>query len=396
MTTSRQGFMKSHWSVHLTLLLVLLASAQSNTYSPSNFRSNPYAVLGVSKAATEKEIQRQYRKLCLQYHPDKNRGKNIDSTSTDRNDFAFKEVQHAYSLIGTPDDRRKYDQLSRFASYSNSEFMTSANRFANSNTPDDNFGPSFYFKFGNGPSFKVYNNQRFQRRYARPFQNNYPHSTRPSFATPASSTKRSHYIQKVIVPLEELYSGGKFDLTLSSSILDRYKAAYKGGILLPLVSQAALTVVMTWLRSQKVNWILSIFIFGIIVHANLPPSPMKKTFPTTIQRGWKGGTKIKYKVDEPGCVSDATFIVQEGNHELYKRVGNDLHATVSVKAKRLRRRICTIYLDSLSSQEGPIKVEMRRGDVTKDSQVVVIKGRGWPISNTDMYGDLHLKVRIRA
>eukprot|EP00956_Cyclotella_meneghiniana_P023121 scaffold44546_cov46-Cyclotella_meneghiniana.AAC.5 len=420
--------MKSHWCLYLILLSVLLPRAQSNTSnsSPSsNFRSNPYTVLGVSTAATEKEIQRQYRKLCLRYHPDKNRNENnsndnnndgtTETTSTsersessaEQNDFAFKEVQHAYSLIGTPEDRRRYDQLSRFNAYntrSSSEFMTNANRFSsNSNyASDDNdiFGPSFYFKFGNGPSFRVYNNQRFQRRYyyARPFQNNYyPHSTSQSYATrTASSTKRSHYVQKVTVPLEELYSGGKFDFTLSSSILDRYKAAYRGGFLLPLISQAGLTVVMTWLRTQKVNWILSLFIFAIIVQANLPPLPMKRLFPTTIQRGWKGGTKIKYKTDEPGCVSDVTFIVQEGSHDLYKRVGNDLHATVCVHANKLKRRSCTIYLDSLSSLENPIKVKLRRGDVTRDNQVIVVKGRGWPISNTNTYGDLHLKVRIKT
>ena len=253
--------MKSHWCLYLILLSVFFPRAQSNTTSnsspsSSNFRSNPYTVLGVSTAATEKEIQRQYRKLCLRYHPDKNRNENNSNdnnndgttetttsstseseSSAEQNDFAFKEVQHAYSLIGTPEDRRRYDQLSRFNAYntrSSSEFMTNANRFSsNGNASDDN-GPSFYFKFGNGPSFRVYNNQRFQRRnyYARPFQNNYyPHSTSQSYATPtASSTKRSHYVQRVTVPLEELYSGGKFDFTLSSSILDRYKAAYRGGV----------------------------------------------------------------------------------------------------------------------------------------------------------------------
>lgn len=162
---------------------------------------------------------------------------------------------------------------------------------------------------------------------------------------------------------------------------------------MPLASQALLAVLTTWLKSQKINWFLSLFLFVTIVHFNLPPVPSKKSYPTTIKAGWKAGTKIKYSVDGPDCVSDVTFVIQERHHEMYKRVGNDLHTTISVKARRLRKG-CTVYIDPLSSEEDPIKVKLRRGEVTADGQVVVIKGRGWPNANAS--GDLHVKVRIKA
>ena len=64
-----------------------------------------YRILGVKKAADEKEIKRAYRKLALQYHPDKNPG---DKQAEEK----FKEINEAYEVIGNPDNRQKYSNYS--------------------------------------------------------------------------------------------------------------------------------------------------------------------------------------------------------------------------------------------------------------------------------------------
>ncbi|KAL7488508.1 hypothetical protein ACHAW6_014146 [Cyclotella cf. meneghiniana] len=394
----------------ITLLLATVVTSSSPSAPPSNaagkpFRSNPYEILGVPITATQKEIQQQYRSLCLLHHPDKKRKRNVNESKPGvENDFAFKEIQHAYSLIGTEEDRRKYDMASKWNRFSakmqeDDGFVPNGNHFASS----ESFGSSIYFTFGrNGPSFKVYHRPTRQRGYyATPFHFHSPYSANGNnaFHDVTPSTRRAHYVQNVLVPLEVLYAGGEVDFTLSSSIIDRYRAAYRGGLLTTIITQAALTVIMTWLRSQKISCLLSLFLFATIVHLNIPPLPTKRVYQTRIEPGWKAGTKVKYKATEPDCVSDVTFVIQEGRHDVFERVGNDMQATISVKARRLRRG-CTVYIDSLVPKQEPIKLKLKPGEITEDGQIVVIKGRGWPKHGDSNecekdFGDLLVKVRIK-
>ncbi|MFX1520243.1 MAG: molecular chaperone DnaJ [Promethearchaeota archaeon] len=61
-----------------------------------------YEVLGVSKDASQDGIKRAYRKLAVQYHPDRNKSPG----ATDK----FKEVSEAYAVLSDEEKRRMYDQ----------------------------------------------------------------------------------------------------------------------------------------------------------------------------------------------------------------------------------------------------------------------------------------------
>ena len=63
-----------------------------------------YQILGVSKNASAEEIKKSYRKLALQYHPDKNQG---DKLAEEK----FKSLTEAYEVLGDSKKRKKYDEL---------------------------------------------------------------------------------------------------------------------------------------------------------------------------------------------------------------------------------------------------------------------------------------------
>ena len=63
-----------------------------------------YNILGVSRSASADEIRSAYRKLAMQYHPDRNAG---DKQAEEK----FKEVNEAYQVLSDPQKRKRYDQL---------------------------------------------------------------------------------------------------------------------------------------------------------------------------------------------------------------------------------------------------------------------------------------------
>src|SRR5690606_503588 len=63
-----------------------------------------YEVLGVGREASEAEIKKAYRRLAMQYHPDRNPG---DKDAEER----FKEASNAYKVLSDPDQRARYDQF---------------------------------------------------------------------------------------------------------------------------------------------------------------------------------------------------------------------------------------------------------------------------------------------
>ncbi|HXJ83764.1 MAG TPA: DnaJ domain-containing protein [Candidatus Methylomirabilis sp.] len=72
----------------------------------TNFGKDYYAILEIPREATEAEIRKAYRRLALEWHPDRRQG---DPRAADR----FKEISEAYAALINPARRREYDEAAR-------------------------------------------------------------------------------------------------------------------------------------------------------------------------------------------------------------------------------------------------------------------------------------------
>ena len=67
-------------------------------------RQDYYAILGVSREASDEDIKKAYRKLVFQYHPDRN-------PDDKEAEVKIRELNAAYEIIGDPETRRTYERL---------------------------------------------------------------------------------------------------------------------------------------------------------------------------------------------------------------------------------------------------------------------------------------------
>jgi molecular chaperone DnaJ len=102
-----------------------------------------YEVLGVKRDASADEIKDSYRKLAMQFHPDRNK----DPGAEER----FKEISEAYAVLSDPQKRQTYDQLGHAGfdqRYSSEDIFRGAD--FDSVFRDMGFGDIFRTFFGGG------------------------------------------------------------------------------------------------------------------------------------------------------------------------------------------------------------------------------------------------------
>jgi molecular chaperone DnaJ len=109
---------------------------------PTNVKRDYYEVLGISRTASEMEIKSAYRKLALQYHPDRN------PNNPDAED-KFKEASEAYSVLCDAEKRAAYDRFGHAGV--GAAGAGGFNPFASGDFSDI-FGDIFSDLFGMGPS----------------------------------------------------------------------------------------------------------------------------------------------------------------------------------------------------------------------------------------------------
>ena len=131
-----------------------------------------YEVLGVPREADQQAIKDAFRKLALQYHPDRN----IAPDSEER----FKEIAQAYAVLSDPHKRADYD----------------AGGFAGVGgfTPEDLFGGIDFGDIFGGLGFDLGGEGLFDRFFGR---------------RPSGPPRGANVEVELVIPLERVASGGE-------------------------------------------------------------------------------------------------------------------------------------------------------------------------------------------
>ncbi|MBK9249644.1 MAG: molecular chaperone DnaJ [Ignavibacteria bacterium] len=149
-------------------------------------KSDYYEVLGIAKSASGEEVKSAYRKLAMQYHPDRNPG----------NDEAvekFKEATEAYEVLSDTNKRARYDQFGHQGMHGGQDF----HQYSNVNDIFSAFGDFFSGGAGGGGGsiFDQFFGGQQQRR-------------NPSMGEPGSNIKI-----RMPLTLEEIADGTKKKIT---------------------------------------------------------------------------------------------------------------------------------------------------------------------------------------
>eukprot|EP00980_Cylindrotheca_fusiformis_P003957 scaffold871_cov130-Cylindrotheca_fusiformis.AAC.34 len=370
----------------LPLLLLLFLLSLPDAYAHTQ---DPYRTLGVSPSSTMQEITKEYRSKCLRYHPDKNRHKsNREKAKCEK---LFKEVQNAYHLIGTPEAKRKYDNFGTAGSGIPSFTRSSSGYSASAPYGTDPVAQAFFHanSFFSAPRYQY---GRSQYGSSGRFSMQNPFAADGRFASTAAGMGfKSIYVQKVQVPLEDLYKGvSRFQFHLVDNLWNRCRAAIRGKVMMISVYQGFLYA-LPILRASKVCAIVMAF---VIAHATLPkPNPSAK-YESPLRPGLKGGqTKIKF-ASTSFMTPEVIFEIQEGPHKLYKRVDNDLQTEITITPDQALNG-CIKRIPSID-EKSSIEVKIKGG--VNDGDTIRIVGKGWPIKNAEnvfLYGDMIVLIRVQ-
>jgi molecular chaperone DnaJ len=322
-------------------------------------------VLGVTRTVTEVELKSAYRKLALQFHPDRNPN-NPDAEEK------FKEVSEAYAVLADGDKRAAYDRFGH-AGVGGGQGGIDPTQFTDLS---DIFGEFFGDMFGGGGGrgrSRVQRGADLREDLTLEFEEAY-------FGKQTQVTVRRHEA------CEECRGSGAAPgkgPTTCRSCAGRGQVRYQQGFFsiartCPACQGSGNVITDPCLKCKGEGRILR----QRTVEANVPP-------------GVEDGTRIRFsgagEVGQfGGPAGDLYVVLHVKEHAFFMREGNDLHCVVplSVPQAAMGAEIRVPTMDG----EHILKIP----EGTQPGTAFRIRNKGVPILNGHGKGDLYVEVRVQV
>ena len=339
-------------------------------------KTDYYETLGVNKGASADEIKKSFRKLAMQYHPDRN-------PNNKEAEAKFKEINEAYEILKDDQKRAAYDRFGHQA-------------FSGGAGGGNPFGAGFGFDFSSGSG-------GFADIFSEVFSEfmGGGRSRRQSYAQRGQDIRYN-----MSISLEEAFSGIEKEITLPSSETCEKCNGHgtKDGKEAPICNHCGGT--------GKVRMQQGFF----VVEQNCPHCKgsgrlVKDACPECKGKGFINKQKtIKVKI--PAGIEDETRVRIVGAGEAGIRGGEngDLYVFVSIKQHKLYERdganlytripisMCCAALGGkveIPSIDGS-KIELKIDAGAQSDQVVKVKGQGMTFVRSEKRGDLFVKLRVET
>ena len=335
-----------------------------------------YEILGVNKGASSDEIKKSFRKLAMQYHPDRNPG---DSEA----EAKFKEINEAYEILKDDQKRAAYDRFGHQA-------------FSGGSGGGNPFGGGFNFDFGGGAG-------GFADIFSEVFSEfmGGGRGRRQSYAQRGQDVRYN-----LSITLEEAFGGIEKEITIPSTETCEkcHGHGTKDGSEAPICPHCG--------GSGKVRIQQGFFVVEqSCPHCKGAGRLVKETCSECKGKGFINKQKtIKVKI--PAGIEDDTRMRVAGGGEAGIRGGEngDLYVFITVKQHKLYERdganlytripisMCCAALGGkvdIPSIDGS-KIELKIDAGSQSDQVVKIKGQGMTFVRSDRRGDLFVKLRVET